>query len=365
MSFLASNLKALLALATLLALNGLLSFDARAGDPLDSRAIRFSDPKSDEVSTNLNQLASKKDNLKQFDEDVHKTFRSLFPMGSLDGEPATPLPVPNSSAIQSKRARELLEKRKNRNDWLNPDDMVSGPTLEEILKVPEYGLDGQEKKKQTALQRYYERLENKPAKASANTSVGDDEMFSSIGKAFGKTTVRQDPLGREDSKLPPELKNSAQALKRLFEEDQGEKVPDSTTGRSSFYSDIFGLGNPMPAQDQELEHKRVMDEFRTILDPSWRPASGLYSFQPAGDSFAPARPSLTPTAGSNLLAPTPRGSPDAALTPITPASVPLPPADATEEVFKQYRTTPAVPKVEAPKLAPPRPTFEFPKRPGI
>ena len=362
MSSRSSSFGVFVALAALLALSGLSFWGARAGEPGGGRSIRFSEPKSDEIATNLNQLTSRKDSLKPFDEDIHQTFQSLFPAGSLDGVPAAPIPPPSSSIIQSKRVKELLEKRRNRNDylWMTPEDMMTAPTLEEILKVPEYGPDGQEKKKETAFDRYYERLEKKPApRNSASSSFGDDDVLG----VFGKPSPRQGPGERDDLNLPPELKNSAQALKRLFEEDSDNKGTEAGAAPSSQYADVFGFGNPTASREKDLNHKRVMDEFRTILDPNWRPAAGLESSVPFGDSLEPARPTVS---SSPAITPSvPMKAFDDALTPAAPITAPQAPADPTVQALKAYQPTPVLPKTDAPKTAPPRPTFEFPRRPGI
>src|ERR1039457_4562947 len=93
----------------LLAAGGLLVCSAEAGEKERGRPIEFSVPKSDEVTTNLHELTSKKDGLKQLEEDLYKPLQMFAPKSSLDGGVAPPVRPPAGSVIQSKRAKELLE----------------------------------------------------------------------------------------------------------------------------------------------------------------------------------------------------------------------------------------------------------------
>ena len=85
MSFRLSSLQVCLGAAAAVALSGLLVCSAQAGGKERGRPIEFSAPKSDEVTTNLNQLTSKKDGLKQLEEDLYRPLQSFSPKSSLDG----------------------------------------------------------------------------------------------------------------------------------------------------------------------------------------------------------------------------------------------------------------------------------------
>ena len=132
MSFRLSSLRICCGLVVV-AVISLLPCGAQTGGRQRGRSIEFSEPKSDEVTTNLHQLTSKKDGLKQLEEDLYAPLQMFTPKSSLEGV-AAPLPRPPAgSVIQSKRAKELLERRKN---WvfMTPEDLLAGPTVEEILK---------------------------------------------------------------------------------------------------------------------------------------------------------------------------------------------------------------------------------------
>ena len=80
--------------AAVLAVSGLLVCTAQAGGKERGRSIEFSVPKSDEVTTNLHQLTSKKDGLKQLEEDLYQPLQNFGSESSLDGVAAPPPRAP-------------------------------------------------------------------------------------------------------------------------------------------------------------------------------------------------------------------------------------------------------------------------------
>ena len=115
--------------ATILVLSGLLVCNAQPGGKQRGRPIEFSVPRSDEVTTNLHQLMSKPDGLKQLEEDLYKPLQLFAPQSSLDGVVALPTRPPPTPVIQNKRVKEMLERRKN---WvfMSPEDLLAAPTVE-------------------------------------------------------------------------------------------------------------------------------------------------------------------------------------------------------------------------------------------
>src|SRR5205085_6669548 len=92
------------------------------------------------------------------EHDLYKPLQNFSPRSSLDGMDA-PTPQPSvAHVIQSKKVRELLERRKN---WVftSPDDLTGASKAEDIFNLPEYGADGKENKKTAAVENFYERLE--------------------------------------------------------------------------------------------------------------------------------------------------------------------------------------------------------------
>src|SRR6516162_4530540 len=129
-----------------------------AADPQRGRPIEFSDPRSAEITTNLNQL-SKRGGLRELEADLFKPLQSFSVKGSLDGvEEAPPVGMASRARSLTKKERERLEQR--RNWYLNsPDDLTKGPSVEEIFNLPDYGPEGKEKSKKTPIEKYYERLD--------------------------------------------------------------------------------------------------------------------------------------------------------------------------------------------------------------
>src|SRR5574340_1635244 len=84
------------------ALGGLLTCNTQAGGKERGRSIEFSESRSQEVTTNLNQLSSKKDRLKQLEEDFYGPLQSFAPRSSLEGVTAPPPRPAMRPAVPSK-----------------------------------------------------------------------------------------------------------------------------------------------------------------------------------------------------------------------------------------------------------------------
>jgi hypothetical protein len=357
MSFRLSSLQICLG-AAVLAASGLLVCSAQAGGKERGRPIEFSVPRSDEVTTNLHQLTSKKDGLQQLEEDLYKPLQSFGPSSSLDGVAVPPPRAPAAPTIQSKRVKELLERRKN---WvfMSPEDMLAMPTVEDVLKTPQFGPDGQEKKELPALERYYHRL--------ATKRLGmDDPMQSKNEDLFGtpsKSKPRDDRAPHEDSDLPSGVRESAQELSRLFEPGSSDS-PFAQPATHRNLADTFGLGNNVLSKEQLQEHKKFMDDYHSIVDPSWHPPAvdgpGNPSSIFAADAASPAG---KPAVGlPSSLSPTPRTALDVQMDVVNPQLGPSALPDVNAQALGQTRSLPALPNVEPTRVAPVAPTFTAPKR---
>jgi hypothetical protein len=328
---------------------------AQAADREGGRRIEFSSPRSDEVTTNLNQLRSKKDGLKQLEEDLYRPLQGFSPKSSLDGVVA-PMPYrPAAPVIQSKRVKDLLERRKN---WIfmRPEDLVAEPTVEDILKAPDYGMDGREKADPRSMEQYYRRSTSKRPAANRLGQLKDDELFGSVKKSNSGDEVGE----KDDSSLPYGLKESAQALRSMFEPDKAGDLSAQGGTRSSF-SDPFGLGENPQSKERMLEHKKFMDGFRSQMDPGWQPPARASSFDPVvGFAVAP-QPMSSPAAGlSGSASPAPHHGLEAQNDVLHPMLGPAGLPDVNARALGQLRPELALPKVEAPKKF--APTFTAPRR---
>src|SRR2546423_2975415 len=118
-------------------------------------------PKSSEVTTNAQPFKPAQGTLKQLEQDLFKPFETRSPKGSLDGAfiPEMPEPRATTPAIQSKRAKELLERRR---DWVfeTPEEILATPLTEDILSGRGKEKDKTDKSNLSPLERFYERLYN-------------------------------------------------------------------------------------------------------------------------------------------------------------------------------------------------------------
>jgi hypothetical protein len=346
--------------AAVLAVGGLLVCSAQAGGKERGRPIEFSVPRSDEVTTNLHQLTSKKDGLKQLEEDLYQPLQSFSPRSSLDGVAAPPPRAPAAPVIQSKRVKELLERRKN---WvfMSPEDLASAPSAEDVLKAPQIGPDGQEKKELPAIERYYHRLSNKQAE-SDNPLQFKDKSEDLFGMPR-KSDSRDERVPQEDLIIPSGVRESAQSLNKLVESDRsdGRFYRAAPHGDSS---DIFGLGTQPLSKEQMQEHKKFMDDYRSIVDPSWHPPAVATPGNPL-PIFVPdaASPAGKPAVGlPSSLSPTPRTALDVQMDVINPRLGPPGLPDVNAQALGQTRPTPPLPNAEPTRVAPVAPPFTAPRR---
>jgi hypothetical protein len=323
------------------------------------KSIEFSAPKSDEVTTNLHQLTNKKDSLTQLEEEFSRSMRTLSRGSSLDGVPAPPVRPPSGPVIPSKRAKELFERHKNA-FLLTPEDLVPTPTLEEIFKVPEYDSDGLEKKKKTAMEQYYERLDAKRAAALKPNQSDDDELFGTPGTS----SRREDSTSDIEPTLPPglkekeqALKEKEQALKQFFQTEATDTLAAPTSTRRTSFSDIFGLGEIVPSREKTLEHKKRMEEFQSILESSRSPLPGAEGTSLLNDGLEPSSRAANPFGISDASS-----GANSQFGAVNPVFTPGGPSDVNEQVLGQSSLIPQVPKVEPTRPSPPT-TFTAPRRP--
>jgi hypothetical protein len=326
------------------------------------RSIGFSEPRGGELSTNLNQLTSRKDSLQQWEEEATRAIHLFKPQGSLDGEAPLPAPAPQPN-VSAKRLRELMDKKKNQL-WMSMEDLAPTTSEEDLLKVPQYTSDGREKKTVSAFERYYEKMGGKQTQLSG--AQRDDSADDDRRPAFGDTrSSSRTPLTGELN-LPGGLKDSAENLRQLFKDDRQRDMAAPAGSSRLNFSDVFGLRTDVSPQANIALRERNMNDFRAILYPDWKPPGGA-DIKPLDNTVDISGTKVGATApdraGFNQLRRDALGSP---LDPVTAATAPTAPLDATVQALNQYNPpTPPSAKVEIPKVGPPRPNFEFPKRPGL
>jgi hypothetical protein len=337
------------------AVSSLLLCSAQAADKRRGRAIDFSEPRSDEVTTNLHQLTNKKDGLRQLEEDLYQPLQMFAPKSSLDGVAAPPPRAPATSVIQNKRVKELLERRKN---WvfMTPEDLLAGPTVEEILKAPRYDATGQEKKELPPLLGYYQRLATKRPGGVLPGQSKNDDLFNPP-----KASNPRDQLAsHDDSNLPASLRESAQMLKQLSGADEGADRFGQSTKRNSF-ADTFGLDVNAPSKEQMVVSQKRMDDYRALLEPGWQRPAAANPFSPPPSFADGARPAGGTGAGlGGLPNPAAHRGLEAQMDITHPLLGPAGLPDLNAQALGQPRRALVLPNLEPPKMV--APTFAAPKR---
>ena len=356
MTFRRSSSQICLGAATL-ALGGLLVCNAQQGGRAPGRRIEFSAPRSGQVTTNLQQLMSKPDGLKQLEDDSYKALQPLAPQSSLDGVVALPTRPAANPAIQSKRVKEMLERRKN---WvfMLPEDLVGAPTVEGILKGPALGPDGREQKELPALKGYIERQAAKRSAADNPAQSKNDELFGSRSQS----NPREEVAGQDDSDLPSSVRESAEALKKLLGPGGSENpfVQEATHGS---LSDTFGLGNNTLSKEQIQYNKKYMDEYRSVLDAAWQPPAVAVPGSPldilAGTTAPTGKPAIgLPSAPSSALSHGFEGQANV----LNPMLGPRGLSDVNAQALGQTKSALALPKIESTRVMTVAPSFDAPRR---
>jgi hypothetical protein len=235
------------------------------------RAIEFTPPRNDMVSSNVNELGAKKTTLKSLEQEIRKPFEWIGSGDDIVGPfGVAPRPRPIVPLAKASQIKELLEKRK---EWIfiAPEDYGSLKlTGEEILNSPEFGLKGEEKKR-TPIERYYERMEKARAEALSATN------HSTAGDSLTKRQITAEleglkelVLGLTENSSSPGKDETEQATEPLSPAGAAAFRVDITReveGRS--LGDIFGLGKS-EASETATEKIRPMEarmnEFKQLLE---------------------------------------------------------------------------------------------------
>src|SRR5882757_9577868 len=113
---------------------------AHGADPVPGRrSIQFTEPKYNQVSTNVNELRGPASGLKNLEDDLARPLKSfsLDPESSLGGVSARPILPPRVYSSQP-RARSRNNPQR---DWAfsTPEEILGTQTPEDILNLSELG----------------------------------------------------------------------------------------------------------------------------------------------------------------------------------------------------------------------------------
>jgi hypothetical protein len=230
-----------------------------------TRPIEFSEPSSSEVTTNLQKLGAKRDGLKRLEEDLFKPLKNFNPENPGDVGPQ--FHPPTNPIRPDKRTQEAIERRKN---WIfmSPEEWVGGPSASEVFHMPEYGADGQEKRKLSPIEKFYESLGRREKNVRPRNQTQKEQELAGPR-----------PGGREENGTPADnsasenLTESERALKKLFEKDS-PKNAERPLKPQNLFSDIFGLGKTPPTLAEIEAQKARMDDFKKMLGVAPVPGIG-------------------------------------------------------------------------------------------
>ena len=246
----------------------LLSSNTQAAEKVRGRAIEFSDPKSGDIGTNVNQLTPKLGILKELEDDLTKSFHQSFSShSSMDGVVVPPPSSTRGPMMPSKKLKEQMERKKN---WMfnTPEDLNSAtPTAEELLKLPEYAIEDKEKKPQSSVEGYLERLDRK-AKATAKGTKAENESERERDETNFLGLPRHSDLPEEadshkQSGRPGQSEND-RTLRNLFDSKSANSFITTESMRSPV-SDLFGLGVVPPTPEQLEAQKAYQERFKALV----------------------------------------------------------------------------------------------------
>lgn len=357
-------------IATGLALAAVLSATGEERLPRRGRSIQFSEPRSDVVSSNVNQLGTKQTTLKDLEQDLKKPFEVFSPVDDPTASFTAP-PVPRTlpSPARSKRMKELLEKR---NEWIffAPEDYyASGLTAEEMFSLPEYDPNGEVKKRKTPMEKYFDRMDKVRAETQG---AATNQMAGSEGLNPRPTDEKPEGLtelsfGGQQSPFSSGLSDMEKTAKRLSPGGSSAFSTSATEpAKAKSFSDLFGFGKtdstgPTPEKSRAMETR--MQEFKQLLETGslTSPNPGASKYNPLIGSPVTAPSSVAPAGFDVFSSAGARG----ALSPLSPSPNSLAPLSglptaAANPGLPGWQTP--LPAPQTPRMTLPPPTFNIPQR---
>jgi len=316
--------------------------------------IVFSAPKSDTVSSNLNQMGAKSSSLRDLESGLKKPFE-IFDNGRSGPAQApnqfTPS-APPPPAI-NRKMKDALDKRAEESYLLSEED-ESQLSRDAVLSPDRESIDPITGKPKTSLDRYYDRIDRSRNGRTNQTSRGLDSLGEKDSSDAKDNSKARNSGRLFDSELAPgasvsgRMSNSVSESGRLF----SEKLKPRS------YGDVFELGPVEPARQSGRKESRV-DEFKRLLDgPGYGARNGFNTAPPA---YQLPQPTALPTPGSSLSVGSQSPAGSYATTPGFSGSVGTPGGVPDYAVRAPSLTaTPSV-QQKAPVQQPPVPSFKIPR----
>jgi len=273
------------------------------GLPSRGRAIQFSDPKVEVVTSNLNHAASiKKNTLRSLDDQFKAPFNILDSSEAAGSQLSLPTLRPPS--LTPKAARQLSDKQKEEEQWIfgSPEELEAQRlSAERMFGLTEFDESGMETSgSKSPLQRYWDKMDRE--RAGATNRMGSelsgektDQDIKDQAKAMfnlpslSTETSPDSPATAAKSSLTPTLANSLSAevsamrsSSELFSTPLNNFTPqksEASLGRINEFKQLFAdknlgaggaLGSPPAAA---FSRPSSGAGFATTPAATWRPAS--------------------------------------------------------------------------------------------
>jgi hypothetical protein len=313
-------------------------------------------PRSGNVATNSTSFKPKQNGLKELEQDLFKPFETISPKGSLDGAfiPTMPQPQPNGPAVQSQRAKELLEHRR---DWVfeTPEEILATQSNDDILNRRDNDKQGDDKSKLSPMERFYQRLSNKEKKESTRRGSKRDQL----GESQKSGALSDDAESDDDADLPLGVRETQREMRKLL--NPKERKNDSSTEPGNGLSDVFGFGRKTQSREEVELQKERMYRYKALVGLPVTPSLETDPLKPLRDivGTSPRSPGLLPTMDSLGTLPQQNNLGMQSGSALAP-NLSLLPEGA--KIHTAPSLAPAVPKVEPPRTLPPPVTFNAPRR---
>lgn len=324
---------------------------------LHGRRIEFSGGSgASEVSTNLEEMTTRKDSLKELEDSLSQSLH-LFSRGSssLDGGAVLPYVPPVMPVVPSKRAKSLQERRK---DWvfMSPEDLAPGMSLEDFLKLPP-GAEEKGQEKLTPMERFYQSL------GSADNRNGPDSMLDELLGVRKPPAADSRQSDATDVHLPSGIRDAEQRLQKQLDADAPSGGFSTLPTRGTF-ADFFGLGDNALSPREGLMHKQRMEEFKQLLDrPIPNPTVAGTGQGGVLDAAQPAGPAPQMGGLDSYLGGSGRRAPAANPAGLDALTHPGMVADPNGAVLNQWNPMYVPPRPEPARMPPPTtPVTQFPRR---
>lgn len=255
--------------------------ESHADDTAKGRVapVIFSAPKSDTVSSNLNQMGTKSSSLRDLESGLKKPFE-IFDNGRSGGVqlPNQFTPSPSAPAI-NRKLKDDLDKRAEES-YLFSEDNEPPVSRDGMLSSDREAVDPITGKPKTLLDRYYDRIDRSRTGPTNQPSRSLDllaDKDSAEVKGDAKTRISGGRLGGDFSSEAYGSRRSSNSVSgggRLF----SEKLK-SRSGGDGFE---LGLGPVQPAQPSGRTKETRVDEFKRLLDgPGYGTRNGFNATPPS------------------------------------------------------------------------------------